>query len=180
MDKDRKRNIIYIRNLQKRKENAMKIQDKLDLWVKLTNVDPTKEQKSYTINMSGRLSDFDIKRMNDKIKEALKYDATGVFADAYLSEYFEKFIADKNFSVKEMLANPEIENFLADARLLQDALAESNSANMIRSDAEKSNKLLWYVSRRTVSFRYYRSPDICRTLHEREIKHITVFKRYSI
>lgn len=97
MDKDRKRNIIYIRNLQKRKENTMNIQDKLNIWVKLTNVNPTKEQKSYTINMSGRLSDFDIKRMNDKIKEALKYDATGVFADAYLSEYFEKFIADKNF-----------------------------------------------------------------------------------
>lgn len=88
LDKNRKRNIIYIRNLQRRKENAMKIQDKLNIWVKLTNVDPTKEQKSYTINMSGRLSDFDIKQMNDKIKEALKYDATGVFADAYLSEYF--------------------------------------------------------------------------------------------
>lgn len=138
MDKDRKRNIIYKRNLQRKKENAMKIQDKLNIWVKLTNVNPTEEQKSYTINMSGRLSDFDIKRMNDKIKEALKYDATGVFADAYLSEYFEKFIADKNFSVKEMLANPEIENFLADARLLQDALTESDSANMIRSDAEKA------------------------------------------
>ena len=78
LDKDRKRNIIYKRDLQKRKENAMKIQDKLDLWVKLTNVDPTKEQKSYTVNMSGRLSDFDIKQMNDKIKEALKYDATGI------------------------------------------------------------------------------------------------------
>lgn len=116
----------------------MNIQDKLDLWVKLTNVDPTKEQKSYTINMSGRLSDFDIKQMNDKIKEALKYDATGIFADAYLSEYFEKFIADKNFSVKEMLANPETESFLADAKILQDALAESDSANMIRSDAEKA------------------------------------------
>lgn len=116
----------------------MNIQDKLDLWVKLTNVNPTKEQKSYTINMSGRLSDFDIKRMNDKIKEALKYDATGVFADAYLSEYFEKFIADKSFSVKEMLANPETESFLADAKILQDALAESDSANMIKSDAEKA------------------------------------------
>ena len=116
----------------------MKIQDKLDLWVKLTNVDPTKEQKSYTINMSGRLSDFDIKQMNDKIKEALKYDATGIFADAYLSEYFEKFIADKSFSVKEMLANPETESFLADAKILQDALIESDSANMIKSDAEKA------------------------------------------
>lgn len=116
----------------------MKIQDKLNIWVKLTNIDPTKEQKNYTINMSGRLSDFDIKRMNDKIKEALKYDATGVFADAYLSEYFEKFIADKSFSVKEMLANPETESFLADARLLQNALAESDSANMIKSDAEKA------------------------------------------
>lgn len=116
----------------------MNIQNKLDLWVKLTNVNPTKEQKSYTINTSGKLSDFDIKRMNDKIKEALKYDATGVFADAYLSEYFEKFITDKSFSVKEILDNPEIENFLADARLLQNALAESDSANMIRSDAEKA------------------------------------------
>lgn len=76
LDKDRKRNIIYKRNLQRRKENAMKIQDKLNIWVKLTNVNPTEEQKSYTINMSGRLSDFDIKQMNDKIKEALKYDAT--------------------------------------------------------------------------------------------------------
>lgn len=27
----------------------MNIQNKLDLWVKLTNVNPTKEQKSYTI-----------------------------------------------------------------------------------------------------------------------------------
>lgn len=116
----------------------MKIQDKLNLWVKLTNVNPTKEQKSYTINMSGRLSDFDIKRMNDKIKEALKYDATGIFADAYLSEYFDKFIADKSFSVKEMLENSETEGFLADARLLQKALAESDSANMIKSDAEKA------------------------------------------
>lgn len=116
----------------------MNIQDKLNLWVKLTNVNPTKEQKSYTINMSGRLSNFDIKQMNDKIKEALKYDATGVFADAYLSEYFEKFIADKNFSVKEMLANPETESFIADAKILQDALAESDSANMIKSDAEKA------------------------------------------
>lgn len=116
----------------------MNIQDKLSLWVKLTNVNPAKEQKSYTINMSGRLSDFDIKQMNDKIKEALKYDATGVFADAYLSEYFDKFIADKSFSVKEMLENPETENFLADAKLLQIALAESDSANMIRSDAEKA------------------------------------------
>lgn len=116
----------------------MKIQDKLNIWVKLTNVNPAKEQKSYTINMSGGLSDFDIKQMNDKIKEALKYDATGVFADAYLSEYFEKFIADKSFSVKEMLANPETESFLADARLLQNALAESDSANMIKSDAEKA------------------------------------------
>lgn len=116
----------------------MNIQDKLNIWVKLTNVNPTEEQKSYTINMSGRLSDFDIKQMNDKIKEALKYDATGVFADAYLSEYFEKFIADKSFSVKEMLANPETESFLADAKILQDALAESDSANMIKSDAEKA------------------------------------------
>lgn len=116
----------------------MNIQDKLNLWVKLINVNPTKEQKSYTINMSGRLSNFDIKQMNDKIKEALKYDVTGVFADAYLSEYFEKFIADKNFSVKEMLVNPETESFLADAKILQDALAESDSANMIKSDAEKA------------------------------------------
>ena len=116
----------------------MNIQDKLNLWVKLTNVNPTKEQKSYTINMSGRLSNFDIEQMNDKIKEALKYDVTGVFADAYLSECFEKFIADKNFSVKEMLANPETESFLADAKILQDALAESDSANMIKSDAKKA------------------------------------------
>lgn len=123
---------------RKERKNAMNIQDKLNLWVKLTNVNPTKEQKSYTINMSGRLSNFDIKQMNDKIKEALKYDATGVFADAYLSEYFEKFIADKEFSVKEMLANPETESFLADAKILQDALAESNSANMIKSDAKKA------------------------------------------
>lgn len=157
----------------------MKIQDKLDLWVKLTNVDPTKEQKSYTINMSGRLSDFDIKRMNDKIKEALKYDATGIFADAYLSEYFEKFIADKSFSVKEMLANPETESFLADARLLQDALIESDSANMIKSDAEKAMNF-YGMSAEELSLSYYRNPNICRALHERKIKHITVFKRYSI
>lgn len=116
----------------------MEIRDKLALWVKLTGVDPTVEQKSFTIRMDGRLSNFDIKTMNDKIKEALEYDTTGIFADAYLSVYFEKFIQDKEITVENLLTNPEIEEFLRDAKSLHAALQESNSAGMIRSDAEKA------------------------------------------
>lgn len=98
----------------------MKIQDKLNIWVKLTNVNPTKEQKSYTINMSGRLSDFDIKQMNDKIKEAIhdhaflkcndvrKINLSGCNLDIdiedsgfkYMDMCCEEFICPENFAKK--------------------------------------------------------------------------------
>ena len=64
------------------------LEEKLALWVKITGVDPTESKKCYSIYFDDRLSEYDIKKMDDKIKEALSYDETGLFAEAYLCHYF--------------------------------------------------------------------------------------------
>lgn len=117
----------------------MELNEKLTLWVKLTGIDPTKEQATYTINLCGtHLGSYDIKCMNDKIKEALSYDDSGLFADAYLCVYFDKFIKNKEISVKEMIENPDTKKFLEDAERLYMALQESHSAEKILMDASKA------------------------------------------
>ena len=39
----------------------MTLKEKLNLWVKITGLDPSEEKTSFSINLSGKLSDYDIK-----------------------------------------------------------------------------------------------------------------------
>ena len=49
----------------------LSLEEKLNLWVKITGVNPTEEQKSYTIYFDDRLSEYDIREMDKKIREAI-------------------------------------------------------------------------------------------------------------
>lgn len=81
--------------------SKLNFKEMITLWVKITRVDPTEDNRSYTIYLDGRLSDYDVKRMNDRIKESLTYDDTGLFAECYLKVYFKKFLTNKNMSLLE-------------------------------------------------------------------------------
>ena len=76
----------------------MTLKEKLDLWVKITGVNPSEDNRKYTIYMDGRLSNYDIQKMNERIMNSLKYDETGLFADTYLKIYLKKFMNGKNVS----------------------------------------------------------------------------------
>ena len=77
----------------------MTLSEQLDLWTKITGVNPSEEQRSYTIYMNGKLSDYDISLMNNDIKSALEFDESGLFAQAYLSVYLKKFLDEKSVSL---------------------------------------------------------------------------------
>lgn len=116
----------------------MTLKEKLDLWVKITGIDPSNEKNAYTINLNGKMSDYDIKKMNDKIMESLNYDDTGLFAEAYLSVYFEEFIKDMTFTIFKILENPDIEKYIKDIEKLRNAIRESNASNSIMREAFKA------------------------------------------
>lgn len=116
----------------------LSLEEKLSLWVKITGINPSEEKKSYTIYFDGRLSDYDVKRMNDRIIESLKYDETGIFAEAYLSIYLKKFIAEKSISLFNIIENEETFAFIEDVKTLNDAIKEVNAEQMIIDEAKKA------------------------------------------
>ena len=61
--------------------------------------------------MDGHLSRWDIEEMNERIKEALTFDQSGMFADAYLGVYFERFIMDQEMTLDKLLTDPEVESY---------------------------------------------------------------------
>ena len=114
----------------------MTLEEKLELWVKITGVDPN--QTNYSIRFDGGLSSWDIKKMNDRITEALKYDAYGYFADAYLSVYFKKYLAKKQVSLQELLENKQMQQYMEDVKNLYYEIQISDSGNQIMDAAKKA------------------------------------------
>lgn len=115
----------------------MTLEEKLKLWVKITGVDPTEEQKSFTIHFDGSLSSWDVKKMNDHIKEALEYDESGLFAEAYLTVYFEEYIKKRQMTLFEILTNEQVKEFMTDVGKLYRELKESDCSNRIMEEAFK-------------------------------------------
>jgi len=116
----------------------LSLQEKFKLWVKITGVNPNEEQKNYTICFNDRLSEYDIRKMDEKIRESLGYDKTGLFAEAYLCHYFKKYIKQRGFHLDEYLSNPSIKEYLNDVFLLNQALQESDAEKLISEEANKA------------------------------------------
>lgn len=114
----------------------MTLKEKLELWVKITGVDPN--QTSYSIRFDGGLSTWDIKKMNDRITEALKYDTYGYFADAYLSVYFKKYLAKKQVSLQELLENKQMRQYMDDVKILYHEIQNSDSGKQIMDAANRA------------------------------------------
>lgn len=104
----------------------MNLDEKLKLWIKITGVDPLEEKKSWNIPMSGKLSDWDIKKMNDKLMEVVKYDTDeATYTNIFLREYFNEFLKGKSVSFYEYLDKKnQHEVFFLECLRLKDALNE--------------------------------------------------------
>lgn len=109
----------------------MTLKEKLDLWVKITGLNPSEDNRKYTIYMDGRLSNYDIQKMNERIMNSLKYDETGLFADTYLKIYLKKFMNGKNVSFMELIENPDLQEYLKDVRTLYDSVNNSNAEEIV-------------------------------------------------
>lgn len=116
----------------------MELKEMLSLWIKITGVNPNEKKTHYTIHFDGRLSDFDIEHMNEKIQEALGYDDTGLFAEAYLCHYFAEYVNQRGFMLAEYLQNASIQEYLKDVSRLYAALQKSNADKMIADEAKKA------------------------------------------
>lgn len=116
----------------------MTLQEKLDLWVRIAGVNPSEDKKKYTLCFDGRISDYDIRKMNDRIKETLEDDETGMFAEAYLSVYLNQFLEKKNIPLLEIITNKELPDFIDDVKTLYNGLEETNAKEVILSEAKKA------------------------------------------
>lgn len=116
----------------------MSLEEKLQLWVKITGINPNEDQKKYTIYFDDRLSDYDIRQMDEKIREALSYDKTGLFAEAYLCYFFKRYIKQRGFHLDEYIANPSIKEYLDDVCLLNQELQKSDAEKLISEEARKA------------------------------------------
>ena len=114
----------------------MTLKEKLELWVKITGVDPN--QTNYSIRFDGGLSSWDIKKMNDRITEALKYDAYGYFADAYLNIYFKEYLSKKQISLMELITNEQMKPYMDDIMTLYWEMGKSESEQKIINAANKA------------------------------------------
>lgn len=120
--------------------SKLNFKEMIALWVKITRVDPTEDNRSYTIYLNGRLSDYDVKRMNDRIKESLTYDDTGLFAECYLKVYFKKFLTNKNMSLLELITNKDADGLISDIKTLYYALEENDAEKQVLDEARKAMK----------------------------------------
>lgn len=116
----------------------MKLKEKLELWSKITGVNPQEKKSSYTIKFSDYLSDYQIEQMNNRIIDALSYDETGTFAEAYLMHYFHKYLEERKFTCIQLVSDPKIEDYISDVKRLHAALKESNAEDIIMNEAHKA------------------------------------------
>lgn len=116
----------------------LSLEKKLQLWVKITGINPDEKQDKYTIYFDDRLSDYDIRQMDEKIRKALGYDQTGLFAEAYLCHFFKRYIKQRGFHLDEYISNPSVKEYLDDVCLLNQELQESDAEKLISEEARKA------------------------------------------
>lgn len=116
----------------------MTLEERLKKWTEITGINPQEDKGSYTIYLDGRLSDYDIKKMNDRIIEALKYDNTGIFTTAYLSIYLDQFLKNKKVTLIDMLNNQELYDYIEDIKILYNDVKEDKAEDKIKAEAKSA------------------------------------------
>lgn len=128
----------------------MTINEKLDLWAKISGVDP--EQTSFTIKMNGHLGSWDIKEMHSKIKKCLEQDVDGFMTNILLRKFAKELLNDRSFTVAQMIENTtEVTEYIADCKKLLGAV------RITKEEIQTYNELQEVVTR----FGYqYDLPDV--------------------
>lgn len=116
----------------------MTLEERLKKWTEITGINPQEDKGSYTIYLDGRLSDYDIKKMNDRITEALKYDNTGIFTTAYLSIYLDQFLKNKKVSLLDMLNNQDLYDYIEDIKILYNDVKADKAEDKIKAEAKSA------------------------------------------
>lgn len=114
----------------------MELNKMLDLWVKITGVNPEENKRKYVIRFDDWLSDWDIKKMNERITEALSYDETGMFATAYLAHYFKEYLSQRKLAAYKLVTDPATTDYINDMKALYAALSEADAENIIMKEAQ--------------------------------------------
>ncbi len=86
-------------------QRAHQLTEALDLWVKLTGVDPG--ANSFTISLSGGMDSYTVSQMHKALKEALDLDPSNITAHLLLDAFSSHYFKHRSFSVEELLENPE-------------------------------------------------------------------------
>lgn len=113
----------------------MTTEEMLELWIDITGVNPQEDRKAWTLHLDGRLSDWDIKKMNDKLMEVVKYDVDGVYTKIFLKKYFDEFLRGKSVTFLNYLDDKELyTNFFTECEKLKLALNEDNTSEKLIID----------------------------------------------
>jgi hypothetical protein len=77
----------------------------LELFVEMTGVSP--DQTQFTIRFGDGMSDLTVKSMYEDIEESFSLDPSNITAYFLLDAYLSSYLDNQNFSVKELLENPD-------------------------------------------------------------------------
>lgn len=80
----------------------MKLEEKLNLWVDITGINPTEERKSWTLS-AHKISDYDIKKINDDLQNIIKY-GNQVMTEIALRTFFIEFLKDRKVSLFDLIS----------------------------------------------------------------------------
>lgn len=104
----------------------------LELWVELTGVDPKKENGSFTMR------EWEIKSVNDELKESLRLDPTKITTLMMLDYFVRDYLKNRNFTVQSILDDYSIlVDYLEKCRELLDIL-DSNVVTQAKNEFRDS------------------------------------------
>lgn len=97
----------------------MNISERLNLWLKLTGVDPDNNKKSF--------NDWDTQKSYEELLESIELDKTGVITNLIIEYYLDEYLNKTHYSLLEIINddNKEFENKINIAKKLKESLLEN-------------------------------------------------------
>lgn len=97
----------------------MNISERLNLWLKLTGVDPDNNKKSF--------DDWNTQKSYEELLESIELDKTGVITNLIIEYYLDEYLNKTHYSLLEIINddNKEFENKINIAKKLKTSLLEN-------------------------------------------------------